>query len=102
MTDDPIILDGRRSAVGRRGSEMRRRPANDQPLAQPSPQPQLGSLDDWMLAEPARTWLDVMEKWRFLLDRYAATQEAEDECVRTLIERALGDMDRLLKREERK
>ena len=54
-----------------------------------------------MLAEPARTWIEVMEKWRFLLDRYAAAHEAGDERVQKLIKRALGDMERLRKREER-
>ncbi len=55
-----------------------------------------------MLAEPARTWVEVMDKWRFLLDRYASTPEAGDERIQKLIKRALGDMERLRKREERK
>lgn len=54
-----------------------------------------------MLAEPARTWIEAMEKWRFLLDRYAATPDAQDARIQKLIERALGDMARLKKREER-
>jgi hypothetical protein len=102
MTDEPIDLDGRRSVAGQRASEMRRRPANGQT---PPPIPQqlhLESLEDQMLAEPARTWVEVVKKWRFLLARYASTPEAGDERIQKLIQRALGDMERLRKREERK
>jgi hypothetical protein len=102
MTDDPIDLDCRRSVAGQRASQMRRRPANSRPpLAIRSPL-QLANLDDQMLAEPARTWVEVMKKWRFLLDLYAATPEAKDRRIEKLIQRAIGDMDRLRKREERK
>lgn len=102
MTDDPIDLDGRRSVAGQRASELRRRPANSPPPLTLPPQPHLESLEDQMLAEPARTWAEVLKKWRFLLDRYAATPEAADERIQKLIKRALGDMERLRKREERK
>ena len=102
MTDDPIDLDGRRTEAGRHGSEMRRRPANDAPSPAPSAQPHLGSLEDQMLAEPARTWVEVMEKWRSLLEQYAATAEARDDRIQKLIRRAIGDMERLRTREERK
>ena len=102
MTDAPINLDGRRTVAGRLETEMRRRPANGAPSLVPSPQPHLGSLEDQMLGEPARTWVEVMEKWRFLLERYAATPAACDERIQKLIRRAVGDMERLRKREERK
>jgi hypothetical protein len=102
MTDDPIDLDGRRSVAGQHASEMRRRPANSQPPHTLPQQPDLESLEDQMLANPARTWVEVMEKWRFLLDRYASTSEAGDERIQKLIKHALGDMERLRKREERK
>lgn len=102
MTNAPIDLDGRRTEAGRLETELRRRPANDAPSLVPSAQPHLGSLEDQMLAEPARTWVEVMEKWRFLLERYAATPDAGDECIQKLIKRAIGEMERLRKREERK
>ncbi|WP_412507161.1 hypothetical protein [Roseovarius sp. SYSU LYC5161] len=62
MTDDPIDLDGRRSVAGQHASEMRRRPANSRPPVTLPQQPHLDSLDDQMLAEPARTWAEVMKK----------------------------------------
>lgn len=102
MTDAPIHLDARRTATERYETEMRRRPANDPPPLMPLAQPHLGSLEDQMLAEPARTWGEVMEKWRFLLERYSLTPDAGDERIQKLIKRAIGDMARLRKREERK
>ncbi|MDU8912967.1 hypothetical protein [Aestuariicoccus sp. MJ-SS9] len=102
MTDDPIDLDGRRTEAGRYETEMRRRPANDAPSLVPSAQLHLGSLENQMLAEPARTWVEVMEKWRFLLERYSATPAAHDERIQKLIRRAIEDMERLRKRKERK
>ncbi|RBI83501.1 hypothetical protein DRV85_15715 [Rhodosalinus halophilus] len=101
MTDHPIDLDGRRTAAERHDSEMRRRPANGAPAPEHPEHAQVGRLDDQMLAEPARTWVAVMEKWRFLLERYSATSDADDR-IRKLISRAISDMERLRKREERK
>jgi hypothetical protein len=101
MTDDPIDLDDHRSSTEQFETEMRRSAANSQPSSTLSPDLHFGSLEEQMLAEPARTWVEVMEKWRFLLDRYAATPEAGDERIQKLINRALGDMARLKKREER-
>lgn len=102
VTDAPIALDSRRTAADRRRTEMRRRPAKDQSFTAPSGEPQPGSLEGQMLAEPARTWVEVMEKWRFLLDRYLVTLDTSDERTRRLVERAIGDMERLRRREERK
>lgn len=100
MTGNPIDLDCHRSATERRETEMRRRPEKRQPpLTLP---PHLESLEEQMLAEPAPSWGEVIEKWRFLLESYASTTEAGDERVQKLIKRALGDMDRLRKREEQK
>ena len=72
MTDDPNNLDGRRAAAGQRESAMRRRPANGQPPSRP-PQARPEDLEAPLLAEPARTWIEVMETCRFRLDRDAAT-----------------------------
>ena len=102
MTEGPISLDGRSSAAGQCDIEMRRRLANSPIPSTPSSQPHLGSREDQMLAEPAWTWAEVMQKWHFLLDRYASTPEARDERIQKLIKRALGDMERLRKREERR
>ena len=67
-----------------------------------SQQPHLESLEEQMFAERARTWAEVLKKWRFLLDRRAMTPEAGDERIQKLIKRALCNMERMEKREERK
>ena len=102
MTDDPINLDGRRSAANQREAKMRRCPTNSAPPADSATDPHRESLEDQVLAEPARCWIEVMKKWRFLINRYPVTPEAEDNRIQKLIRRALGDMERLRKREERK
>jgi hypothetical protein len=99
-TDDPIDLDGRRTRDGQRAAEIRRRPANDDAPDDPPAKAEPDGLDEQMRADPARSWVEVGRKWRFLLDRYAATPEAADARVQKLIGRALGDMDRLEKRAE--
>jgi hypothetical protein len=43
-----------------------------------------------------------MEKWKFLLERYSETVDADDESIRKLVRRAIDDMERLRRREERK
>lgn len=55
MTDARIHFDARPTATESYETEMRRRPANDPPPLMPLAQPHLGSLEDQMLAEPART-----------------------------------------------
>lgn len=55
----------------------------------------IASLENQMLAEPARTWGQVMEKWLFLLDRYSATPDANHERIQELIKCVIGDMERL-------
>ncbi|MCV2866945.1 hypothetical protein [Defluviimonas sp. WL0075] len=100
MTDDPIDLGGRRAAVERHRTEMRRR-ANA-PSGAPSEQPQPGRLEGQRFAVPARTWREVIENWRFLRDRFSETPDADDECIQRRIKRAIGDMERLRKREKRK
>lgn len=100
MTDHPIDLDGHRTVAERRLSEMRRRPANDRMLAAPSVETRVASLEKQMLAEPARTCLEVMERWRFLLYRYLASSGGKDERTQELIVRAIDDMERIRRSEE--
>lgn len=102
MTDEPINLDGHRSLTDQRETEIRRRPANSQPPSTLLSQLGIRGLKDQLQAGPAPTWVEVLKKWRFLLVCYASTPEAQDEGLQKLINQALGDMERLRKREERK
>jgi hypothetical protein len=48
-----------------------------------------------MPAEPARTWAEVVKKWRFLLDRYAETLRLEMNAFGNSSSAPLADMERL-------
>ncbi len=101
MTNRPIDLDDRRTAAGKLEIALRRRAAN----TGGSPRAATESPDPWidaaLLAEPAGTLLEAIEKVRLLLDRYALTAQAQDARVQRLIARALSDLTRLKKREEK-
>ena len=58
-------------------------------------------LEAHVLAETSRTWPQVAAKAQYLIRLYAETAEAQDERRRQLIERALGDIARLLDEGER-
>jgi hypothetical protein len=100
MSEPPTDLDGRRSPRNRRLVTLRRQAAND-PAASVDVEVD-ERLEAALLAEPARTWVDAMTKARFLLERFAATPEADDVRIRTLIKRVLGDMARLNNRGDRR
>lgn len=53
-------------------------------------------LEAQLLAEPARTWPDAAAKAQYLLRLYAETNEAQDARRQKLIQRALGDLARLM------
>ena len=57
-------------------------------------------IDAALLVQPARAWIEAMEKVAFLLGIYEATREADDPRIQKLIKRAKSDMARLRKREE--
>jgi hypothetical protein len=100
MTGSAIDLDGRRTTKDKAESLMRRRAAN----AQSAPDTGFGkpnvALDAAMMAKPARSWIEAVDKARFLLDRYSATPEARDARIQKLIGRVMGDMARLKRLEE--
>jgi hypothetical protein len=100
MTEPPTDLDGRRSAEDRILVGLRRQTANAPGEAARNEADK--DLEAALGVEPARSWAEVVHKVTFLLERFAATPEADDARIRTLIKRVLGDMARLKKREERK
>ncbi len=59
------------------------------------------ALDAAMLSGPSVTWAEAADKTRFLLDRYAMTPQARDARIQKLIGRAMGDLARLGKCEEK-
>lgn len=100
MTNRPIDLDGRRTPEGKIEIALRRNAANTQNEVQASGVARDTALDAAMLAEPARTWIEAMDKVRLLLERFSATPEARDARIQKLIGRAMSDLSRLKKLEE--
>lgn len=82
--------------------EMRRHSANRNLSPEAVDQPHIESLEEQMLAEPVPTCVEAMERWQFLLDRYAATPDGQAPRIRELIKHALGDIARLKKHQEPK
>ncbi|HDR27503.1 hypothetical protein [Rhodovulum sp.] len=99
MTGDPIDLDARRTAAEKPRIAGRGRPADRASRPAQAGHPDTAQIDAQLLAGPARTWIEVTEKCRFLLERYAETGAAQDARTRKLIARALGDIARLNRRE---
>ena len=101
LTDDPVDLDGRRSDESKKAIDTRRHAVNELMSEEAFRALDIASLKTQLQIEPARDWAEAMEKAQFLLRRYSSTPEAQDARVRKLIRRALSDMARLAKREER-
>ena len=100
-TDDPVDLDGRRSHESKKAIDTRRHAMNELMSEEAFRALDIAALEVQLRVAPARDWAEAMEKAQFLLRRYSSTPEAQDARVRKLIRRALGDMARLAKREER-
>ena len=102
VIDEPIDLHGRRTPSEQTSVKMRLGAANDPSPIAKDPRSPDERLEDEFLVDPAWTWIEVMEKWRFLLERYSSSPDAEDERIQKLIRRAIGDMERLRRRGERR
>lgn len=100
MMDRPIDLDDRRTAAGKLEIAMRGRAANIRELPPVATESPNAWIDAAVLAEPAGTLLEAIEKVRLLLDRYARTAQVQDAQVQRLIAHALSDLAWLKTREE--
>ncbi len=100
MTDRPIDLDGHRTSQEQNNSELRRNTVNRDGASGAHPKTSDIDLDVALSVQPARTWVEAMEKTMFLLGRYAATIEANDPRIQKLIQRAESDLARLRKSED--
>lgn len=96
MDDDPIELDDRRSAAGRMATSARRHSLKDFEAAQESLRRRQEELEAQLLAEPAETWPEAATKAQYLIRLYAQTTEGQDARRQKLIDRALGDLARLM------
>ena len=100
MTDDAIDLDQHRGPAGKLGSEMRRHSRKEFEAEEEALRRRQEELETQLLAQPSETWPEAAAKAQYLIRRYAATAEAQDARRKQLIERALGDLARLMEREK--
>lgn len=101
MQEEPVELDRHRSNTGKMASDLRRHAIRDSEADQQALRLRNRELEAQLLAETSRTWPEVAAKAQYLIRLYADTAEAQDERRRQLIERALGDIARLLDEGER-
>lgn len=102
MADDPVNLDSERSREDRDAAELRRacqKACNVASMRHPAQDIEIRSA---LQEGPADNWKDAASKVCFLLGRFAQTPQGQEEPIQRLIQRALSDFARLIKREERK
>jgi len=95
MTDRTIELDSHRGMAAQKATELRRlltEVATDRARLKE----RQDELEKALVAAPATTWSDAVEKARYLLSLFAATAEAEDPRRKMLIKNILEDFERLL------
>ena len=99
MNDDPIHLDGRRSSAGKIAADIRRHAMHEFEADRTALRRRQEELEAQLLATPAETWIEAAAKAQYLIRQYASTADAQDDRRRKLIERALGDLARLIDRD---
>ena len=99
MTDGPVSLDGHRSAAGKIATDIRRHALQDFEAARQALHRRQEELETQLLASPAENWCEAAAKAQYLIRLYAATADGQDARRAKLIERALGDLARLIDRD---
>jgi hypothetical protein len=99
MADDITDLDGRRGMAAQQATELRRlriEVESDQAALRSRQE----ELEKFLVAAPAGSWPEAVEKARYLLSLFAQTPAAEDPRRQYLIRSMYDDFDRLLARKE--
>jgi hypothetical protein len=99
MTDEPVELDGRRSAAGKIATDIRRHALQEFEADRQALRRRQEELEAQLLAEPAENWPEAAAKAQYLIRLYAATADGQDARRKQLIQRALGDLARLIDRD---
>jgi hypothetical protein len=94
MTDKPIELDQHRGMTAQKATDSRRLlievEANERALRL-----RRDELESHLIAAPAATWREAVEKARYIIRLYATTLSESDTQRRSLVDAALADFDRL-------
>ena len=94
MNGNPITLDEHRGMAAQRATDIRRRLAEVE-ADQVALWHRQAEVEKFLLAAPATSWHEAVEKARYLITLFAATAEAQDPRRRTLIANVFEDFDRL-------
>jgi hypothetical protein len=94
MSDEPTELDAHRGMMAQKATDLRRLTAEVQ-ADQAALRARRDSLEAVLLAAPALTWHEAVEKARYLLMLFAESPAAQDPRRKQLIEDVLADFDRL-------
>lgn len=99
MDDDPVELDGRRTAAGQAGVDHRRHALKKFHADQEALRRRQEELEVQLLAEPSANWAEAAVKAEYLIRLYAASLEGADPRRKELVDRALEDFARLMEEE---
>jgi hypothetical protein len=94
MADEPVDLDEHRGMAAQKATEIRRRHSEVQADHAALRQRQ-AEFEAFLIAAPATTWPEAAAKARYLIQLFAATQEAQDVRHQKLIASVLYDLARL-------
>jgi hypothetical protein len=95
MTDQPTNLDAHRGMAAQKATDLRRL-RSEVEADQKALRTRQAELEDLLAAAPAADWPEAVEKARYLLGLFAQSLDASDLRRRKLIDRVIGDFDRLL------
>ncbi len=94
MTDDPLDLDEHRGMAAQKATEIRRRHSVVQ-VDQAALRQRQAEFEASLLAAPAANWPEAAVKARYLLQLFAATQDAQNSRHQQLIAAVLDDFAKL-------
>ena len=94
MADTPVDLDDHRGMAAQKQTEIRRL-LHEVQADQAALRARQDELERFMLAADAVTWPEAAAKARYLIQRYAATSDAQDPRRQKLIAGVLADLARL-------
>ena len=95
MLKPPTNLDDHRGMEAQKATELRRL-RSEVEADQQALKARQDALEAMLVAVPATTWPEAVEKARYLLGLFAQTPAADDPRRRQLIKDVLADFDRLL------
>jgi hypothetical protein len=95
MADDPVDLDGRRGKPGLKATKDRRQRLEERLAQHAALEDRQAELERLLMAGPAETPSQAIARARYLLQLFAATDDAQEPRRRELIALALEDLTRL-------